>query len=53
VPLTGVSAAVGGGPWTKAYTLFHPQPIDLRKDAQGRSTFTVPRLEEYEVIVLE
>ncbi len=53
VPLTGISASVAGGPWTKAYTLFHPQKVALRKDAQGRSNFSVPRLKEYEVVVLE
>ncbi len=38
---------------TKAYTLVHPQPLALNKDSQSRVTVSVPRVDEYEVIVFE
>ncbi len=37
----------------RAFTLYHPQSLPLVKDAHGRPQVSLPKLEEYEVVVLE
>jgi len=37
----------------RAFTLYHPQTLALTKDAKGRQHVSLPKLEEYEVVVLE
>jgi len=37
----------------KIYTLMHPQSLTPQKDAQGRTRFVIPLIEEYEVVVVE
>ena len=51
VPLPDVTVTVPDG--RKAYTLFREQPLALAKDARGRAQVVVPRLGEYEVVVVE
>jgi hypothetical protein len=38
---------------SKVYTLFRPQPLPLVYDGKGRAQVTLPRLDEYEVVVFE
>ena len=37
----------------KIFTLMHPQALSPQKDAQGRTCFVIPVIEEYEVVVVE
>jgi len=59
-PITGVLPALNvmvtlpkGQPARKAFTLMRPQPLPISKDDQGRLRVTVPRVDEYEVVVFE
>jgi hypothetical protein len=38
---------------TKAFTLMRPQTLPISKDKEGRVRVTVPRVDEYEVVVFE
>jgi len=38
---------------TKAFTLMRPQALPISKDKEGRVRVTVPRVDEYEVVVFE
>jgi hypothetical protein len=42
-----------GESFTSAYTLVRPRKLALAKDDKGRLTVSVPRVEEYEVVVFE
>lgn len=54
VPLDNVVVKFGDiGPVKKAYTLVTHQAVAARKNAQGRMEFTLPRIAEYEVLVIE
>ena len=54
IPLDNVVVRFGDlGPVKKAYTLVGRQEVAGRKNAQGRMEFTLPRLAEYEVFVIE
>jgi hypothetical protein len=37
----------------KIYTLMRPQSLTPQRDAQGRTRFVIPLIEEYEVVVVE
>ncbi len=41
------------GDWKKAVTLVRPQALTPTRDQQGRLRLVLPRVEEYEVIVIE
>jgi len=52
--LHGVRITLPASPtFQRAFTLYHPQPLALTKDAKGRQHVSLPKLEEYEVVVLE
>lgn len=53
-PLHDVRIALPASPtFHRAFTLYHPRSLALERDAHGRPLVTLPKLEEYEVIVLE
>lgn len=53
-PVEGIRVTLPGTqPVTKAYTLMHHSAIPTKTDAQGRVQLTLPRIDEYEVLVLE
>ena len=53
-PLHDVQINLPASPaFQRAFTLYHPQPLAIKKDAHGRQHVTLPKLEEYEVVVLE
>ena len=52
VPLPDVRVTLDGS-FRKAFTLMRPQSLALRKDTRGRTQFVLPRVAEYEVVVLE
>jgi hypothetical protein len=43
----------GPGEFKKAFCLMRPGMLPLRKSSSGALQFELPRLEEYEVIVIE
>lgn len=51
VPLADIRVAVPEG--RKAYTLFRQRELAVTRDARGWAQVVVPRLDEYEVVVLE
>jgi hypothetical protein len=54
LPLDNVVVGFGDiGPVKKAYTLVGRQAVAARKNAQGRMEFALPRIAEYEVLVIE
>jgi len=54
MPLDNVRVNFDGlGAVKKAYTLMHPQNITPNVKANGRTEFLLPRIEEYEVLVIE
>jgi hypothetical protein len=53
-PLRDVRISLPAAPtFRHAFTLYHPQTLALGKDAHGRPEVSVPKLDEYEVVVLE
>jgi hypothetical protein len=54
LPLRNVRVKLDAGETaSKAYTLFRPLALPLSRDAKGRVQVTLPRADEYEVIVFE
>jgi len=54
LPLTDVKITVTrGAGYNKARTLVNPQTLPVRKDVDGRLHVTLPRANEYEVVVFE
>jgi hypothetical protein len=54
IPLRDLRVSVPGfGEARKVYTLMRPQELAVGKDGNGDLSFVVPRLDEYEVVVIE
>ncbi|HZQ53550.1 MAG TPA: alpha-amylase family protein [Bryobacteraceae bacterium] len=54
VPVENVRISVNvPGTFRRAFTLYHPQELALATDSRGSLQFSLPRLDEYEVIVLQ
>ena len=54
VPLSDVRITFDAGRTvTRARTLMNPRQLAVRRDARGRAQLTVPRIDEYEVVVIE
>jgi hypothetical protein len=54
LPLTDVRVTLAAGEKaSKAYTLFRPRSLPLTEDSRNRVPVTLPRADEYEVVVFE
>ncbi len=53
VPLENLRVSVKSSPPRRIMTLMRPQTLSFQTDASGRVHFVLPRLQEYEVVVIE